>query len=296
MHFDGPRHDFRFLHQKAIRILILLVFMNISQATSNALPYAWDVLSSSHITPSIVAKAFHSAGVGLRHMGYAAHLAAFNNSHPFLATLFEKMIIARCCKVLLRTKLLQHIADHSEDNSDSNGLPPRRHGGFSGVAIAQDDAPMPQAEDGMAEVGPPNDDGSWESLDEDFEVGIERVPEAAPGTPPSGGSVAESHTPCDSGAPTPRAKDSELRRSTQVRELHVGAWIDAVCMVLGIFVSAQVCHTHCDRCTRPSQICSSPTQQSWRRSCKVHKQKLLQLNSSCPSTRNRKLPSESQIH
>eukprot|EP00750_Incisomonas_marina_P024812 INCI5149.6.p1 GENE.INCI5149.6~~INCI5149.6.p1 ORF type:complete len:1189 (+),score=198.44 INCI5149.6:513-3569(+) len=70
----------------------------------------------------------------------------------------------------------------------------------------------------MAEVGPPNDDGSWESLDEDFEVGIERVPEAAPGTPPSGGSVAESHTPCDSGAPTPRAKDSELRRSTQMHK------------------------------------------------------------------------------
>lgn len=194
-----------------------------SQATSNALPYSWDVLSSSHVTPVIVGKAFHSAGVGLRHLGYAAHLAAFNNSHPFLAALFEKMIVARCCKVLLRTKLLQHISDHSDNGEGSDSLPPRRHGGFSGVAVDEEDTPSPAAEEEVDDNGDaaaaPNDDGAWESLDEDFEVGIERVPAAAPGTPPAGGSASESHTPCDSGAPTPRVKDSELRRSTQVRGL-----------------------------------------------------------------------------
>jgi len=48
------------------------------QATAHNLRYARSDLSMAHISTETVAQTFHSAGVGMRHLGYAAHLASFN--------------------------------------------------------------------------------------------------------------------------------------------------------------------------------------------------------------------------
>lgn len=53
------------------------------QATCHDLPYARGYFTMSHVTPATVAKTFHAAGIGMRHLGYAAHLASFNNRYVY---------------------------------------------------------------------------------------------------------------------------------------------------------------------------------------------------------------------
>ena len=61
------------------RLAVPVAALLTAQASSNGLPYMRHALTMADVTPAMVTAAFHSAGVGMRHLGYAAHLASYNN-------------------------------------------------------------------------------------------------------------------------------------------------------------------------------------------------------------------------